>query len=174
MKVKSVLLQSGHGFPFSFMLSTHSLQIFFPQGQLMTHGSPRTCRQIGHSVWKAAVGDSTNWQSCAFFLSPPEVLVLELSEKDLVDRDRGNHFRRLPASHAPTERCGLSHLLVAMGTRKPGWVLNARACRSIHRKNVTPCIDDMWGVVLTTTGFLVSEDHQLIFSYWLDPVMVSF
>ena len=63
MKVKSELLQRGHGFPAAFMASIHSWQIFCPQGQLMTQGSFSTCRQMGHSVWKAAAGASTNSQS---------------------------------------------------------------------------------------------------------------
>ena len=63
MKVKSELLQRGHGFPAAFMASIHSWQIFCPQGQLMTQGSFSTCRQMGHSVWKAAARASTNSQS---------------------------------------------------------------------------------------------------------------
>ena len=41
MKVKSVLLHSGHGFLSLFIRFTHLRQIFCPQGQLMTHGSLR-------------------------------------------------------------------------------------------------------------------------------------
>ena len=60
MKVKGDLLHSGQGLFLSF---TYSRQIFFPQGQLMTHGSFRICRQTGQLVSKISDGGDTNSQS---------------------------------------------------------------------------------------------------------------
>ena len=63
MKVKGDLLHSGQGLLLSFTCSTHSRQSFFPQGQLMTHGSFRICRQTVQLVSKISDGGDTNSQS---------------------------------------------------------------------------------------------------------------